>query len=71
MDQGRKWHRMTDPGPTPSLLIIRYAKSSLLFYQKMDTKLKCKKCRKGVLEPTFNSNEMRCFLCGWTIELEL
>jgi len=32
----------------------------------MDLRVKCKKCRRGVVEPTFNGNEYRCFLCGWS-----
>jgi hypothetical protein len=28
-------------------------------------KQKCKRCNRGVLEPTFNGNEMRCLICGW------
>ncbi len=32
----------------------------------MDRRQKCKKCRRGILEPTFNGEEMKCFICGWT-----
>jgi hypothetical protein len=32
----------------------------------MDLRQKCKKCRKGVLEPTINGDEYRCFLCSWS-----
>ena len=37
----------------------------------MNLRVKCKKCKKGVLEPTFKGEEMRCFLCGYTTTFSL
>jgi hypothetical protein len=39
--------------------------------KKMDRRQKCKKCRKGVVGPTFNGNEFRCFVCGYVTDLSL
>ena len=50
--------------PTPSRYVNPQTISSRLEMLGMVSRQKCKKCRRGVLEPTFNGHEYRCFLCG-------
>lgn len=50
--------------PTPLRYVNPQTLSSRLEMLGMVSRQKCKKCRRGVLEPTFNGYEYRCFLCG-------
>ena len=52
--------------PTPSRQVNLYTISSRFEILEMVSRQKCKKCGRGGLEPAFNGDEYRYFLCGWS-----
>jgi hypothetical protein len=56
---------------SPSLSSDSFAISLQSEISGMDLRIKCKNCRRGILEPTFKGNEFRCFVCGYDTEVNL